>query len=219
MAFRFGRYRLDTGTRELLRDGAVVRLTGKAYRLLEVLVEHRPRALSKEQLQQLVWPGVFVAQANVASLVTELRDALEDDAKQPALIRTVYGFGYAFSGEVEEDGAPAAQPRAPSLWRLRWRGKDVVLKEGENILGRGPESIEWFDQETVSRRHARVVVDGESAVIEDLGSKNGTTLRGERIAGPVPLATGDRVLLGSVPLTFRFLREAASTATQARNGG
>src|SRR5687768_11603030 len=71
MRVRFGQCTLDTGSRELLRSGAPVHLTGKAYRLLEVLIERRPEALSKDELQELVWPGVFVSEANLTSLVTE----------------------------------------------------------------------------------------------------------------------------------------------------
>src|SRR3970282_731628 len=106
MRARFGECTLDTSTRELLRDGTAVHLTGKAFRLLEVLIEHRPTALSKDQLQDLVWPGVFVSEANLTSLITELRKAIGDDAHSPSFIRTVYGFGYAFSGDLEDAAAP-----------------------------------------------------------------------------------------------------------------
>lgn len=215
MRVQFGECTLDTDTRELVRAGQVVRLTGKAFRLLEVLVENRPCALSKEQLQEQVWPDVFVSQHNVASLVTELRTALGDDARRPAFIRTVYGFGYAFCGTVQASGA-APLPPLRSRCRLHWGRKEIVLAEGENILGRGPESIEWFDRETVSRRHARIVIDGDAATLEDLGSKNGTSLRGERISAPASLTDGDDILLGSVPLTFRVLAAPGSTATRSR---
>jgi DNA-binding winged helix-turn-helix (wHTH) protein len=218
MRVRFGECTLDTSSRELLRAGAPVRLTGKAFRLLDVLIENRPKALSKDELQDLVWPGVFVSEANLTSLITELRKAIGDDAHEPAFIRTVYGFGYAFSGAIEElDAAPRSAKKAPvGRYRLFWGRKEIVLGEGENILGRGPESIEWIDRDTVSRRHARIVIADGKATVEDLDSKNGTFLRGKRVTAAAPLADGDEIKLGSVPLTFRVIPEAGSTATAMR---
>jgi len=217
MRARFGDCTLDTTSRELIRGGERVHLTGKAFRLLEVLVERRPTALSKDELQDLVWPGVFVSEANITSLVTELRKAIGDDAHGPAFLRTVYGFGYAFSGDVEEVAPPprTAKKRA-ARHRLIWGRKEIALEEGENVLGRGPESVEWIDRDTVSRRHARIVIAGERATIEDLGSKNGTYLNGKRLAASAALADGDEVRVGSVPVAYRVLRDAASTATSAR---
>jgi DNA-binding winged helix-turn-helix (wHTH) protein len=216
MRARFGECTLDTGSRQLLRRGTAVRLTGKAFRLLEVLIENRPTALSKDQIQDLVWPGVFVSEANLTSLITELRKAIGDDAHDPSFIRTVYGFGYAFSGDVEDAAPPRSARRPVARCRLLWGRKEIVLSEGENILGRGPESIEWIDRDTVSRRHARISINGDAAVIEDLGSKNGTFLCGRRVEDERPLADGDAIKLGSVPLTFRVLPDAGSTATSAR---
>lgn len=53
-----------------------IHLTGKAFRLLEVLVENRPNAVSKDVLQDQVWPDVFVSEANLTSLVTEVRSGI-----------------------------------------------------------------------------------------------------------------------------------------------
>lgn len=218
MRVLFGGCTLDTGSRELLREGLPVHLTGKAFRLLEVLVENRPNAVSKDELQDQVWPGVFVSEANLTSLVTELRSGIGDDARSPRFIRTVYGFGYAFCGEVAETGnSPAPSERAGgSRYRLLWGRKEIVLREGENILGRGTESVEWFDRDSVSRRHARIVIAGETAIVEDLGSKNGTYLRGQRVEAASQLADGDEIRLGSVPLTLRVLAKPGSTATKSR---
>ena len=82
---------------------------------------------------------------------------------------------------------------------------EIALREGENLLGRLDEGVAWFESPTVSRRHARIVVEGGKAILEDLGSKNGTFLGGERISSPRPLADGDEILLGQVHATFRVL--------------
>lgn len=220
MRVRFGDCTLDTSSRELLRAGAAVHLTGKSFHLLEVLVEHRPTALSKDEIQDLVWPGVFVSEANLTSLIAELRKAIGDDARCPIFIRTVYGFGYAFSGDTEDAAAPYRSARKPpsGRYRLVWGRKEIVLGNGENIIGRGPESIEWIDRDTVSRRHARIVITGETVAIEDVGSKNGTYLRGRKLSAAATLSDGDEIRLGSVPLTFRVLPDTGSTATASRTG-
>ena len=62
-------------------------------------------------------------------------------------------------------------------------------------------------------KHARIVVEGDRATLEDLGSKNGTFWRGERISAPVPLADGDEIRLGQVSLTLRVLPVDLTTRT------
>src|SRR5437867_7994642 len=86
---RFGDCTLDTDSRELTRDGRPVHVTGKAFQMLAMLVENAPKALSKDALQNSLWPDVFVTESNLASLVTELRSAVGDDARKPRFIRTV----------------------------------------------------------------------------------------------------------------------------------
>jgi DNA-binding winged helix-turn-helix (wHTH) protein len=217
MRLQFGQCTLDLESRQLLREGRAVRLTGKALRLLEVLVRSRPRALSKRQLMEEVWPDVFVAGSNLSDLVAELRKAVGDDARRPVVIRTVYGFGYAFAAEAR-DLAP--EPAVRARWRLRWRGREIALSEGDNVLGRGEGTVGDFEGSTVSRRHACIVVEGSTATLVDLGSKNGTCVGGRRISAPTPLADGDQILLGTLPVTVWFLPAPASTrtATPIRGG-
>jgi pSer/pThr/pTyr-binding forkhead associated (FHA) protein len=90
----------------------------------------------------------------------------------------------------------------------------VMLNEGENILGREARDTIRLSGATVSRRHARIVVTGDEATVEDLGSKNGTYLGGERLTAPARICDGDRLLIGAVPLVFRVHRAAESTLTR-----
>jgi predicted ATPase/DNA-binding winged helix-turn-helix (wHTH) protein len=92
----FGDFVIDPGTRELLRAGTRVPLSPKAFQLLGILVESRPRALSKSELQDRLWPGTFVVEKNLTNLVGEIRAALGDAPAHPTFIRTVPRFGYAF---------------------------------------------------------------------------------------------------------------------------
>jgi predicted component of type VI protein secretion system len=89
-----------------------------------------------------------------------------------------------------------------------------LLKDSEHLLGRDADVSVWLESPTVSRHHARIRVSDGGATIEDLGSKNGTHLHGERLSAPAPLVDGDEIRLGSMPVTIRLLKAAGSTVTQ-----
>ncbi len=74
----------------------------------------------------------------------------------------------------------------------------------------------WIDAPGVSRHHARIRVEKGAATLEDLGSKNGTFLRGEPVTAPTRLEDGDQIRLGSVIVTFRIPPPAGSTETVRR---
>jgi DNA-binding winged helix-turn-helix (wHTH) protein len=203
---KFGGFELDAGARRLLGDGRDVHLSPKAFDLLQMLVVNRPDAVSKGSIQDALWPATHVVEANVANLVGEVRRALDDDPASPRFIRTVARFGYAFIHPVEEDDR-GQQGRAggfelPATFVLRLGGALHRLHAGVNVLGRSRRDDNPFRSDTVSRRHARIVVDADSATLEDLGSKNGTFVNGVRIAAAVPLRDGDVVRLGAVELVF-----------------
>jgi DNA-binding winged helix-turn-helix (wHTH) protein len=211
----FGVCVLDTETRQLLRAGELVHLMPKAFELLQALLESRPRALSKAELHELLWPDTHVLAANLPNVVAEVRAAIADNARDPHFIRTVHGFGYAFCGEASESGS-AALPEAerPFVYRLLWEGVLVALAEGEYLLGRHPDSVVPIDSETVSRHHARLWISGGQATLEDLGSRNGTFVRGKRLAGPARLVDGDEFYLGAVPFTFRASQRPSPPETR-----
>jgi DNA-binding winged helix-turn-helix (wHTH) protein len=74
----FGDCTLDSETRELFRNERPAHLSPKAFRLLELLLEGRPRALSKAEIHQKIWPEAFVSEATLASLIAEIREAIGD---------------------------------------------------------------------------------------------------------------------------------------------
>ena len=117
MRIRFGRFTLDLETRQLTSDGHEIHLEPKAFDLLSALVLERPKALSKADLQERLWPGTFVTEANLSNLVAQIRAALGDPARASTFVRTAHGFGYAFCGEavsVADPGdAPTARPDDP----------------------------------------------------------------------------------------------------------
>ena len=207
MLIRFGACTFDAVRREVRRDGDVAHLSPRAFDLLALLIERRPRALSKEELLGALWPAAFVTEANLAGLVVEIRREIGEDAREPRYLRTVHGFGYAFS-----DGAARAADE-DAVFRLVWGAREVPLAEGENLVGRDPTAAVPVDDATVSRHHARIVIDGGRARLEDLGSKNGTWLGGLRIASSEPLRDGDEIRVGPALLTFRAFAPTGSTET------
>ena len=74
----------------------------KAFQFLELLVEYRPKAVSKEVIHKRLWPGTFVSDGTVTSLLAEVREAIGDDAHESRFVRTVHRFGYAFSGAAQD---------------------------------------------------------------------------------------------------------------------
>jgi DNA-binding winged helix-turn-helix (wHTH) protein len=202
MGVRFGGFFLDPQRRQLLRGEERVHLTPKAFELLTAILERRPEAVAREDLENRIWGSTHVAATSLAGLVAELRRALGDSAGDPRFLRTVHGFGYAFCGEAASAGHAAAVRDHP-VFRIAWDRHEVSLHEGENILGRVDEAAAWMDSPSVSRRHARIVIAGDRAHIEDLRSHNGTFVRGERVDAPTPLSDGDEIRLGAVVIRFR----------------
>lgn len=213
MRLCFGDLTLDLGTRQLLRETQEIRLSPKAFELLKLLVEERPRALAKNELIERLWPSTYVAETNLASLVAEIRDATGDRAEAPWLIRTVHRFGYAFCATASEPAATRALDAVSLGSWLMCEGRQIPLNAGENIIGREPDATAWLDSSTVSRRHARIVITGDRAVVEDLGSKNGTQVHRRRIAAPVDLVDGDEIQIGSIIVTFRMPSRPGSTTS------
>src|SRR5262245_36935241 len=130
MAIRLGDLLLDLDTRELWLAGNVVHLSPRAFELLAILVLNHPKALSKSQLQEHLWPNTFVVEKNLSNLVSEIRQALRDDPGHPRFVRTVARFGYAFQ-EQPNQPYPAAPPTVARDVRFRvlWREGQAGLSE------------------------------------------------------------------------------------------
>jgi DNA-binding winged helix-turn-helix (wHTH) protein len=198
MRLEFGRFLFDSSRCAVFDRGREVRLTRKAFLLLELLVEHRPQVVSKRRIMDHLWPECFVTEGNVASLVSEIREGLGREGA--AFIRTAHGVGYSF--QVEEARADAAMPR----FVLIEKGpppRSIDLHEGEILLGRATSCDVRVSSKTVSRTHARIRLAGEGATLEDLDSRNGTFLKGERLLRQTALRDGDEIRIGSVELVFR----------------
>jgi DNA-binding winged helix-turn-helix (wHTH) protein len=210
--YKFGEFVLDSDTRELLREGSPLHLSPKAFQLIEELVRNAPRAMSKADLQDLLWPNTFVVEANLQHLVGEIRSALDDDPRRPRFVRTVRGFGYAFK---HRRFSMTEGTRRCLVCRLRWDDGRVTLTDGEHVVGRDPSVDIVLESTTVSRRHARIRISAIDVTLEDLGSRNGSFVSGRRVEGTVKIADGDNLRFGRVPVSVRVYSRTGSTATSS----
>lgn len=213
MRLAFGDFLLDTATKEFFRQGEAVHLTPKAFLLLETLLKERPKVVSKEDLLRILWPETFVTEGSLANLISEIRGALREDSRNPEFMRTVHGVGYSFSGRAREVEVPPMEWLLPARYRFVSPDLEFNLEEGDNSVGRAEECRLRIESPTVSRQHAKVEVRGDKITVQDLGSKNGTFVRSQKIQGPQALQDGDVVQFGSIRFVFRVYNPEGSTAS------
>ena len=230
MKVRFGSFVFDSGARELVHhpeapapraprtphpESRHVHLSPKAFDVLEILLARRPNVVSKDVLLEEVWSGKIVEEANLAIVVGEIRKAVGDDAKSPAIVVTVPRHGYRFAAEAHDLDSGEGEGRGPYVrsW-LSWNDKTFPLREGENIVGRHPSSSVWIDGTSVSRIHARIVARPSEVVLEDRGSRNGTFVDGRKITGSHVLVDGNTVTFGSEETVFRQWSDEAAVGTE-----
>jgi DNA-binding winged helix-turn-helix (wHTH) protein len=213
MRIGFGAWVLDSGSRELLKGSAPVHLSPKAFDILEILVARRPNVVSKDVLLREVWGAKVVEEANLAIVVGEIRKALGDDPKAPSIILTVSRRGYRFAADTHDLGVNASADSAVRCW-LTWNDTTLPLREGENLVGRHPANTVWINAASVSRAHARIIVSPDGVTVEDRGSRNGTFVERERVAGAHLLVDGSTVTFGSEKTVFRQWSDTAALGTE-----
>jgi DNA-binding winged helix-turn-helix (wHTH) protein len=212
---RFRSFVVDEARRQLLHDGRELHLTPKAFDTLLLLLDAAPRVVRKSELHDRLWPNGIVSDASLVGLVGEIRRALGDRDPNARIIRAVPRVGYAFDAPVTEALQRVAGEERASIKRwLVWRARRINLTDGANLVGRDPDSRMWLDYSTVSRRHAQIVVNDAGALLEDLGSKNGTRLHDTPVTRPTLLRDGDRIGFGRMIVTYRESAAGLSTVTE-----
>ncbi|MCC7009393.1 MAG: winged helix-turn-helix domain-containing protein [Acidobacteria bacterium] len=206
-SYRFGQFRLVPDQRLLERAGMPIALTPRALDLLVMLVRHRARVITKDEMLAVVWPGREVEEGNIAQQIHLLRRALADAGE---CVVTVPKHGYRFAAEVTEC---SESPRHAGITQhaLLWDGRAFLLPEGSTVVGRADDVDVQLLLPSVSRRHAQIDVRGLDATVRDLESTHGTWRGVTRVQGAVPLVSGDEVRLGSALLVYRFTRPDDTT--------
>ena len=189
-------------------------LEPKVMDVLVFLARHAGSVRSKEEIIEAVWARKFISETTLTRAVAELRRVLGDDAQAPRFIETIAKRGYRLVAPVEWIDAPRspeAMADVSSIFSIVWGDLEIPLEEGDNLIGRARDAPIRIASARVSRRHARIIVHGDEATLEDLGSRNGTYLSSTRIAGPTVLADGDQIFVGPAVLSFRFRHTGETT--------
>ena len=103
----FGSFSIDPANARLQRNGTTILLTPKAFSVLQYLVQHPQRLVTKRELLEIVWAKRCVGEAVIKVCVREIRKAIGDEARSPHFIETVHTRGYRFIGEIAGNGLPS----------------------------------------------------------------------------------------------------------------
>jgi DNA-binding winged helix-turn-helix (wHTH) protein len=203
MRARFADCLFDSEMRTLSRRGEPVALSPKAFALLEILIAAAPAAVSKETLYERLWPDTYVEQGNLHNLVSEIRSAIGDGARE--IIRTVHRFGYSFIGtKMTSD---------PIRFSVISGEEEIPLQEGANDIGRDAACAVVINAPDVSRRHARLTLAGNTITLEDLGSKNGTFIGKTAVTKASEVSDEDDIVIGRTHIRIRRVRKLRTTKT------
>ena len=145
MRWHFAEFCLDTDRRELRRRGEAVRIEPQAFDLLDYLVTHRDRLVTRDDLIEGVWGGRIVSESALATCINAARAAIGDSGERQALIRTIPRKGLRFVGEVRGEDAATARPGRPTARRRRRpTGPSIAVLPFDN-LGGDPEQDYFAD--------------------------------------------------------------------------
>jgi predicted component of type VI protein secretion system len=103
-------------------------------------------------------------------------------------------------------------------YRLRFLLQEFDLAFGDTLIGRGDDCQITIYDPSISRHHARIVVDNERAMMEDLGSRNGCRVNGNPVKDLTELADGDRIRIGTQELVFSEMREQSQVHPHRKTG-
>ena len=210
--FCFGPFRLDSEAAELWRGPERVALRSKCFDLLTFLVLNHGKLMSRDALLQRVWSDVIVAESTLSRTITEIREALRDDAGKPQYIETVPRRGYKFIASVMSIDRTAW----PNVFIVH-RHKEYPLSAGAHLVGRGSDVAIRLLAPLISRHHALIRVQPSDVTIEDLGSKNGTLINGQCLIGTAALRPGDAIDIGGEILVLWSASEITTAERRLGN--
>jgi DNA-binding winged helix-turn-helix (wHTH) protein len=127
MSVRFGPFHLDTENACVWRGSEALHLTPKAFAVLNILLAHPGRLVTKDELWQAVWPGIAVTDAALTVCIREIRQRLHDDARAPRVIETVHRRGYRLIAQT----TPVTRVTTAALVSRDWRTGPLVGRNAE----------------------------------------------------------------------------------------
>jgi DNA-binding winged helix-turn-helix (wHTH) protein len=212
---RFGPFELDVAAYELRRDGKRVHLENRPMDVLVLLAQRAGTLIDRKTIQAAIGEAdVFLDwDAAINTAVRKIRRALGDDAGQPRYITTIVGKGYRFVAPVE-----TWRSEAGPTWFVTQDSREFPLAPGDNLIGRDASVAVRLGHPSVSRRHARIRIDGARAIVDDLDSRNGTFVDGRRIEAHVGCELRNGTILGIGSLTLQVVALASSVSTMPVSG-
>jgi DNA-binding winged helix-turn-helix (wHTH) protein len=144
--YEFEDFVLDPDSRLLFKDGAIVRLTPKAFDTLLALVQQKGQVADNEQLLKEVWPDSFVEEGSLSRNIHELRKVLGDNSSEPRYIENIRKRGYRF--------VPSVKVSEPAQ-------KDIIGEQSEmrQLIAEPalPEALPSISERAQSQKHKRIV--------------------------------------------------------------
>jgi DNA-binding winged helix-turn-helix (wHTH) protein len=214
--FRVGDWLVEPDLDRISSGVELVVLRPRVTELLVCLARCGDRLASTRHLIDSVWGTEFVTVNALTQLVAELRRALGDDPAKPRYVETIPRRGYRLIAPttMTELGQQPEIEGELIVELVDDEGTEWLLEPGETVIGRSPDAAVRIDRSEISRRHARIAIEGRTVTLEDLGSKNGTCLRGRRLDGVVELENSDEIQLGADLARFRVKIHDARTKTE-----
>jgi DNA-binding winged helix-turn-helix (wHTH) protein len=202
--FRLGDWIVDPSLNRVSRGNETVQIPPRVMQVLLCLAEAGGKVVTKQELIDTVWQERYVSEAALTQSIAVLRKILGDESDLPRYVENIPRRGYRLVA-IPEPLSECPRPDRPksSLCRLCYGERDFILSVGDNTIGRAVDAEVRIDASKVSRRHSIVKVEGATAIIEDLASKNGTYVNGRRITSPQLLQDGDEITTGPAVLLFR----------------
>jgi DNA-binding winged helix-turn-helix (wHTH) protein len=147
MVFRFYAFKLDEQRRELSVGGRELRLQPRVFDVLTYLLRHRDRVVSKDELLQVLWPGMVVVDGALQRVMSLARTALREGRAEGA-IRTHARRGYRFCADVEESDEVRRDPAgaAEALAAGQWETAEAVFRSVDAVAGLSADGLEQWAQ-------------------------------------------------------------------------
>lgn len=177
--YRFSGCELDVGRRELRCNGDIQPVQPKVFDLVLFLLENRDRAISKDEIQDVIWAGSIVTETALTRAVMKARKALGDDPDHQAIIRTVQRHGYRFVADVVAEGTGAVDLSLGPIRFVQSQGAHIAWRtagEGHEDLVFVPgfiSHLELFTEAPDVQRFLASISRGRRLILFD---KRGTGL-------------------------------------------